>query len=104
MSPRLKTLMKLLKAGQLVVSGGGCTVRQLPSGEYEISLSSGDLNENNGRLGRGGGGGVDNGEASGTSTKPPRRFPRNPQQPSSGTYGGLGRGRTIDGVGGRDLY
>jgi hypothetical protein len=100
-STRLKTLLTLLKTGQLVVSGDGCTVRQLPSGEYQISLSAGDLAGNDKR----GSGYSDNGGGNDTGpTKP--RFPATNELPKflSGSYGGHKTGRTIDGVGGDDLY
>jgi hypothetical protein len=94
-SDQMKRLFRLMRDGQLVISGGGCTVRQLPSGEYQISLQTSDIEENNNRSP--GGSGADSSSGS-TPGKPQRPSnypalitpPTPPSSPSdtSGSYSG----------------
>lgn len=95
-SDKMKRLFRLMRDGQLIISGGGCTVRQLPSGEYQISLQTSDLKQNNNRA-PGGTGDADSSQGS-TPGKPqkPNNYPPltlpplpPPSPPdSSGSYDG----------------
>jgi hypothetical protein len=69
-SDRMKRLFTLMRDGQLIVSGGGLTVRQLPSGEYQISLQGSDLAGNNDRYPGGGWDDSSNGSTPGKPQKP----------------------------------
>lgn len=39
-------LISMMRRGQLIVSGGGITVRQLPTGQYELRMEARDLEAN----------------------------------------------------------
>src|SRR4051812_33197986 len=98
----------MLERGQLIVSGGGISIRQLTTGQYEISVKPSDARNNNDRAGDGSsGGGSGSGEPGEPvdPNKPPAlpgvpELPTDPNPPGSGDYGGptTGDGRTIQGA------
>ena len=93
-------LIAMMRRGQLIVSGGGISVKQLPSGQYQLSMTTGDLTANQGRTpspGNPNGPGVPH-----TPFSPPPDVAGPPPDPGgvSGPYGGgIPHGRTIRGVG-----
>ncbi len=47
--PSVLTQLEMMRRGQLIISGGGVTVRQIPSGQYEILVSAGDIKQTDDR-------------------------------------------------------
>lgn len=96
--------LEMMRRGQLIVSGGGVTVRQLPTGQYEVRVTGGDLTQNQNR------------RPPGEYSDPNPNAPTTPQDPTlpevpeipeeeeedgSGSYGG-GGGDDDSGAGGTD--
>ncbi|MES2707119.1 MAG: hypothetical protein V4726_11015 [Verrucomicrobiota bacterium] len=101
--PNLKRMLAMLLRGQLIVSGGGLSIRQLTTGQIEISITPADARNNNTRAGltsRGGDG------SPGVPVNPhdPPEVPDAPPLPprpdgGSGEYGGpTSKGRKIHGA------
>ena len=96
----------MMRRGQLIVPGGGVSIRQLPSGQYELRLSNADLAANQARTPAVG----DPGDVPGRpiNNRPPKlpAVPVIPQPPTgdeSGPYGGGSqKGRRIKGATGDD--
>jgi hypothetical protein len=102
--PSVLTQLDMLRRGQLIISGGGVTVRQIPSGQYEILVTAGDIKQTDDRNDNRNTDFDDSGPGIRERSLTPGSLTPIPSPPSSpaedsGTYGGdTMKGRRIKGA------
>lgn len=105
MDQKLKSVLRMLLRGQLIVSGGGVSITQLTTGQIQISISPADAANNNSRARSGSSGsGGQGGPGEPDNPYDPPDIPDIPPLPpgpddGSGEYGGpTKKGRKIKGA------